>query len=1345
MANNTTHKMNNKAYKLQETSYDIRQTINSRPIGVIKYNSITRDALLKRNIGNISPTNNNTGIGYISNLYSHESSKPTSLGEDGLLGYTHTNQSEYKETINKRYGFGSEIAYYNPGSVPVSNSLRWNGEYDDYVKYISDYFDVRTSSSVNFLSELISDNKLGDIAKGNINSSYADYRNAIYDLIQYDNIRYAMEKTRIGTITPNPIAAASGVITTNINNMSGKDTPLGVLTNFFYTNALNNDAHFNSLRQTRYITPTAYASIGNKLSTLSLLSADLRISDSTGRISFDRGHQTESYENKKIDDFNFDEEVADSNYARYINLIKNPQDFKQSYLPFIDKHYSYKPSRNLLFTNKIQSTYNATNKIIYSWNEGTRNSVTNGANTTNGFGVYQGFTPDSSDNNSLLHKTQELFLKKENKDDESKPIDTLIGRFHTEGKTDITHKESDVLQTAVSIFGMSHGRNLLTAKAYGTNDANSLDKINGYTNPYCRVWTYHHQYDNIGNLIRPFGVEYKDDTDNEIKSHTLSIADLQKKWGYGRPSGSVTHLSDNTVLHKNGFVNITPVLKSDSTYDIKKCMFSIENLAWKDVDVQNISQEQRGPNKGRIMWFPPYDLKFNENVNVNWNQTEFIGRGEKIYTYTNTERSGTLSFILLVDHPSILDAWKKTKTSDDDEQTLLRFFAGCEVLNIDGEITTGWKDDTTVEHLVEVEPTTTGANEVFYIFFPHNYSGKNDTLGETIDYLIQQYASSDNPNTFNDAENENFEAQVGGGNEKSKDGVIKYRMDKDTEFLNLLKDAKNKEIDFNLLQYNADVILLKGGQAEIDGIGPVDMPSTDGYQDATLSFKDICEYGKKYNNTSNENNGSSVVTIDEPESEGQEGSNPETGGTPESGGDSGSSEDKPEKEKKEKKVKYTDGKTITKVIISGYQTSQEYIGATGDTNGNGTIDENETLTPSNSVKKSNKKRNDKDELSERRYLFAKKFVKRKLKIDDDVIEKGYIGTIPISGSDTNNVSSPAAVKGRCVKVEIFYKDLINEIKNQIAAIIAELQDTDITFEGQNTYNTETSYEKLEKILKAAQKAQKKSERKEKRAARKKNRQDRRHDRKCSKKHPKIDDCDDGNSSTLMESIGKPLQPSISNGITEEPQTITDIKNIISGYQEGEGYAGAYERFDKEAQYFTMLEDNDTFLYSRLIDKVKYFSPAFHSITPEGFNARLAFLHQCTRQGHTYGVSDNATSGSAGNLAFGRPPICVLRIGDFYHTKIVIDSITIDYENPQWDMNPEGIGMQPMFARISLNFKFLGGSDIEAPIARLQNAVSFNYYANQSVYDDRADKGEYDVSKNTPKIKGTPWTPTITSS
>ena len=43
---------------------------------------------------------------------------------------------------------------------------------------------------------------------------------------------------------------------------------------------------------------------------------------------------------------------------------------------------------------------------------------------------------------------------------------------------------------------------------------------------------------------------------------------------------------------------------------------------------------------------------------------------------------------------------------------------------------------------------------------------------------------------------------------------------------------------------------------------------------------------------------------------------------------------------------------------------------------------------------------------------------------------------------------------------------------------------------------------------------------------------------------------------------------------------------------------------------------------------------------------------------------------------------------------------------------------------------LGGSDISAPIKRLQNAVSFNYYANTSLYDNRSDVAEYNDNSKT---------------
>jgi hypothetical protein len=83
-------------------------------------------------------------------------------------------------------------------------------------------------------------------------------------------------------------------------------------------------------------------------------------------------------------------------------------------------------------------------------------------------------------------------------------------------------------------------------------------------------------------------------------------------------------------------------------------------------------------------------------------------------------------------------------------------------------------------------------------------------------------------------------------------------------------------------------------------------------------------------------------------------------------------------------------------------------------------------------------------------------------------------------------------------------------------------------------------------------------------------------------------------------------------------------------------------------------------------------------------------------------------------------------------------MTINYDDPQWDLNPEGIGVMPMFAKINLDFTFIGGSDLAGPIARLQNAVSFNYYANASVYDNRAERVEYDPTGTGKEIRYKPF-------
>jgi len=160
----------------------------------------------------------------------------------------------------------------------------------------------------------------------------------------------------------------------------------------------------------------------------------------------------------------------------------------------------------------------------------------------------------------------------------------------------------------------------------------------------------------------------------------------------------------------------------------------------------------------------------------------------------------------------------------------------------------------------------------------------------------------------------------------------------------------------------------------------------------------------------------------------------------------------------------------------------------------------------------------------------------------------------------------------------------------------------------------------------------------------------------------------------------------------------------------------------ECDYFEVLKKENPMVFDSIRDKIKYFNPTFHSTTPEGLNARLTFLNQCVRPGQSIpviGTDGRPKTNDALNTSFGTPPVLVLRIGDFYHTKIIPTSLGITYDPLIYDMNPEGIGVQPMIAKISLGFNFIGGHGLKEPVDQLQNALSFNYYANTEVYDERS--------------------------
>jgi len=167
----------------------------------------------------------------------------------------------------------------------------------------------------------------------------------------------------------------------------------------------------------------------------------------------------------------------------------------------------------------------------------------------------------------------------------------------------------------------------------------------------------------------------------------------------------------------------------------------------------------------------------------------------------------------------------------------------------------------------------------------------------------------------------------------------------------------------------------------------------------------------------------------------------------------------------------------------------------------------------------------------------------------------------------------------------------------------------------------------------------------------------------------------------------------------------------------------------ENGYFEFVDANFPTYFQTISEKIKYFHPGFHSMTPEGLNTRLTFLQQCMRQGPS--IYDDRDTVQPQNLAFGRPPICILRIGDFFNTKVVINSLNITYESGtgiQWDMNPSGIGVQPMMADVTMSLDIIGGQSLISPLNRLQNALSFNYYANTEMYDARSDS--VDKSKGT---------------
>lgn len=1122
--------------------------------GILTKNNVTRNRHLRENLGFYRGYES----GSLDITYYTNKTRPLSniMNGQDLYNYTHNERTDYSKMIGHVY-FKHRPDFQPYINIdPINPQNFWGGEYHDYYDYVNAVY-TQISPPIQFIEGLLSTQFLDEAIRV---TSPAIVHN------------------------PEPSLSIAGAVKTNVNNFSGTDTRTGLLGNQMYAHTLFHGANFNTLRKDspsfikNAITPTVQIRFGNSNYTINSLSSIVSALRADG---------------KNIEDYNEGIQIYDdiSNLGGDIN----PTNLFENLYSASDYQYNKFGKETSFNINKATFINYTSEKISPSYQSGKLNDVTqhlvySDNNTTldisdlsnpkfvetipeyeTEFDEYDYILDRNSDlsKNSLLFKTNNLF--REHK----------INNFGFGGFYDSKHENTTTDSASVSderiTDARSRGRNLLKKK-WGGNK-------NGYPNPFCRTWTYHHQYDTLDKLIRPLSdddgrvMTIKDTQELNKRFRSKHVTTIKNE--DGSTSSTITfnesggeYLANNTVLNDNGFVQITPHRNGNA--DIKKYMFSIENLAWKDVLDKDVylSKEQRGPNGGRIMWFPPYDLSFQENTNVNWEQNTFIGRGEKIYTYSNTDRTGSLSFTLLIDHPSTIHniytdgGIVREGITDED---ILRFFAGCSPIEPPTIIEK--KTKTEIKPKTIVLPKT--ETKTIYVYFPNNYSGhytskvteqsKNSTTPPDDDFL--EYMVFGTNVEYLDVGNDSIEV----GYEITKDsgltvnfdspGLISYTTIPVCKQYELYKDCTETYDDLKYFYRVDNDLRQRLSQKNYKDTTSYQLNSKNGegdYQFIELAY---------------------LLAKDEL------------------------------KKKIAEKFPEVTGTTLTKIFS------------------NENIDRIINISLKGSASDQDKKNS--AVLAARRASTLRSLILEKYPTLSRwcLLERLNIGSV--TEGEKNNIISESVKKTRFVKIEITYM----------------LYETEEFLTGYTTKNIE--YE----------------------------------------------------------------------------EDVTEAK-LTKTYSD-DGKTIDYRRYETEAEYFSNLQVTDPSTFRRLTDKFKYFTPAFHSVSPEGFNARLTFLQQCTRQGHTIEpiIKQGTRQAIAGNLAFGRMPVCVLRIGDFIYTKILINSVSINYgkEGMQWDLNPEGVGVQPMLATVNLSITILGGQSLEGPISRLQNAVSFNYYANAGVYDDRADR------------------------
>lgn len=674
-----------------------------------------------------------------------------------------------------------------------------------------------------------------------------------------------------------------------------------------------------------------------------------------------------------------------------------------------------------------------------------------------------------------------------------------------------------------------------------------------------------------------------------------TYADLQKSEGITTSGRRFT----NSVLDKTFNLNISPTKNPGSSniqknekgeYVAKKYMFSIENLAWRTSSRPGFTYDElpdceKGPNGGRVMWFPPYDLTFNDTSTANWNGTSFLGRPEPIYTYKETTRTGTLSWKMVVDHPSVLNLLvdKQLKGQSDDRVNSIieSFFAGC----------------------------------VKYDIYELAKKFNKVPLNE----LVRIQEALNNPRLTRE----------------QQEGLVKeIPADNTTQTENITPVVSQKSVDDPKAAEFSKKYISFGFYFDNDIPGPsTGSVSNSDYESTYQSYK---------------SQKSNYVTIASQTFE-------------------------------QTSLNYNVSEFFDDVIIGNYEflTQGEanfFTDAFQILEGGGTIKIKLKGAASASASPDYNQK-----LSERRVdsvvQFMKNFTVGNVNLAKYIDDKKLVIELEAGGEETD--VTPKTKDSKSME-KIFCNIDIKDKNNQVTSNSQKYSVSAMGCRRVAISSIDAKLQKLENVV------------------------------------------------TNVDKKDPPLET--------KKQVVNPIRTAPTVEPASPDFTGISKKILRlllsECDYFEMLKEDNPMIYSSIKEKIKFFNPAFHSTTPEGLNARLTFLNQCVRPGETIptiGTDGKPKVNDAINTSFGAPPVLILRVGDFYHSKIIPDNLSFTYDPLIYDMNPEGIGVQPMIAKVTLSFKFIGGHGLAKTVEQLQNAISFNYYANTEIYDERAVPTE-DTSK-----------------